>query len=620
MCNESVLYCPRIYVPHDRRERRKNMRAASVQEGKSTVENVKWLWSIMDRKWRKWHILALFISAVSSLMLLINPTLTKRLVDEVIVKQNVDPLLSILFTMLGVKVLQQGLRYLMIIILEKTSQNVNYNLRVRTFTRLQYQDTRFFDRHRTGDLMTRMSADTNWCRHFLAAIDYQAIDNVVMFISTSIYLFWINWKLALALVCVTPLLMLITKVYSKGVRKLFMAMRDRQSEMNAAAQENIAANRVIKAFAREEHEKEAFDKRSAAFREAHLDINKRWLTFYPFIEILANAMTLITVFFGGYLMIQGELTAGDLTVFTSLSWALSVPMRSLGNLLNDWQRFLTCSNKVMELEMSKADIVDAPDAVDHERVQGGVEFRHVSFAHDGTEVLRDVDFKVEPGKTLAIMGPTGSGKTTIIQLLARCYEVKQGEILVDGCPIKRWKLQQLRDGIGTATQDVFLFSDTVEGNIAFGDQSLTEDEVHDFARRAAAGDFIEHLSDGYDTIIGERGVGLSGGQKQRIALARALAVRPGILIMDDTTSAVDMETEQYIQQQLRELPYDCTKIIIAQRISSVKDADEIIILQDGAVSERGTHEELLKNRGYYWETYCLQNGIDTEEASGKEAK
>lgn len=613
MCNKSVLYCPRIYVPHDRRERRKNMRAASVQEGKSTVENVKWLWSLMDRKWRKWHILALFISAVSSLMLLINPTLTKRLVDEVIVKQNVDPLLSILFTMLGVKVLQQGLRYLMIIILEKTSQNVNYNLRVRTFTRLQYQDTRFFDRHRTGDLMTRMSADTNWCRHFLAAIDYQAIDNVVMFISTSIYLFWINWKLALALVCVTPLLMLITKVYSKGVRKLFMAMRDRQSEMNAAAQENIAANRVIKAFAREEHEKEAFDKRSAAFREAHLDINKRWLTFYPFIEILANAMTLITVFFGGYLMIQGELTAGDLTVFTSLSWALSVPMRSLGNLLNDWQRFLTCSNKVMELEMSKADIVDAPDAVDHERVQGGVEFRHVSFAHDGTEVLRDVDFKVEPGKTLAIMGPTGSGKTTIIQLLARCYEVKQGEILVDGCPIKRWKLQQLRDGIGTATQDVFLFSDTVEGNIAFGDQSLTEDEVHDFARRAAAGDFIEHLSDGYDTIIGERGVGLSGGQKQRIALARALAVRPGILIMDDTTSAVDMETEQYIQQQLRELPYDCTKIIIAQRISSVKDADEILILKDGAIAERGTHEELLKQRGYYWETFCLQNGIDTKE-------
>ena len=575
----------------------------------------------MDRKYHKWHILALCVSAVTSLMLLINPTLQKQLVDDVIVAQNPEPLLRILFTMLAVRVFRECARYFMVISLEKCSQNVIYNLRVRLFTRLQYQDTRFFDRHRTGDLMTRMSADTDWCRHFLSYIDYSAIDSVVMFISTSIYLFWINWKLALALVCVTPLLMLITKVYSKGVRKLFMGMRERQSEMNAAAQENIAANRVIKAFAREEYEKEAFDKRSSAFREAHLAINKRWLTFFPFIEILANAMTLITVFFGGFLMIQGEMTAGDLMVFTSLSWALSVPMRQLGNLLNDWQRFITCSNKVMELEMSKPDIVDASDAVDHERVQGAVEFRNVSFSHDGAPVLKDVNFKVEPGKTLAIMGPTGSGKTTIIQLLARCYEVKQGEILVDGCPIKRWKLNQLRDGIGTATQDVFLFSDTVEGNIAFGDQELTEEQVHDFARRAAAGDFIEDLADGYDTIVGERGVGLSGGQKQRIALARALAVKPGILIMDDTTSAVDMETEQYIQQQLRELPYDCTKIIIAQRISSVKEADEILNLQDGRIAERGTHEDLLKNRGYYWETYCLQNGIDIDEApSGKEAK
>ena len=289
----------------------------------------------MDKKYRKWHILALCISAITSVGLLINPTLSKRLVDEVIVAQNPEPLLGILFTMLAVKIIHESSRYLMVIILEKSSQNVIYNLRVRLFTRLQHQDTRFFDRNRTGDLMTRMSADTDWCRHFLSYIDYSAIDSVVMFLSTSIYLFWINWKLALALVCVTPMLMLITKVYSKGVRKLFMGMRERQSEMNAAAQENIAANRVIKAFAREEHEKAAFDKRSDAFRQAHLAINKRWLTFFPFIEILANAMTLITVFFGGYLMIQGEMTAGDLTVFTSLSWALSVPMRNLGNLLND---------------------------------------------------------------------------------------------------------------------------------------------------------------------------------------------------------------------------------------------------------------------------------------------
>ena len=590
------------------------------------MENIKWLWGLMDKKYHKWHVLALCISAVTSLMLLINPHLTATMVDRVFptakgAVPEFDLLVPILLAMLGVRVLREGLRYLMIVIVETSSQNVIYNLRVRLFTRLQHQDTRFFDRNRTGDLMTRMSADTDWCRHFLSYIDFQAVDSVVMFLSTSIYLFWVNWQLALALVLVTPLLMLITKIYSKGVRKLFMNMRERQSEMNAGAQENIAANRVIKAFAREEHEKASFEKKSNAFREAHLSINKRWLTFFPFIEILANAMTQITLFFGGFLLIQtvngstfwAPLSLGQLQIFPSLSWALSEPMRNLGNLLNDWQRFITCSNKVMELEMSKADIVDAPDAVAHEKVQGGIEFRNVSFAHDNTPVLSDVSFAVQPGQTLAIMGPTGSGKTTIIQLLSRCYDVKSGEILVDGCDVRRWKLNELRDGIGVATQDVFLFSDTVEGNIAFGDQTLTEEEVKDFARRAAAGDFIKELSDGYDTIVGERGVGLSGGQKQRIALARALAVKPGILVMDDTTSAVDMETEMYIQQQLRQLPYNCTKVIIAQRISSVKDADEILILNEGRITERGTHQELLAQRSYYWETFCLQNGIDAKE-------
>ena len=211
------------------------------------------------------------------------------------------------------------------------------------------------------------------------------------------------------------------------------------------------------------------------------------------------------------------------------------------------------------------------------------------------------------------MGPTGSGKTTLIHLLARFYDVTEGSIRVDDCDVKQWKLSELRGGIGTATQDVSLFSDTVEGNIAFGDQSLTEEEVKDFARRADAAEFAEKLPEGYDTIIGERGVGLSGGQRQRIALARAMAVRPGILIMDDTTSAVDSETEQYIQDQLRHLPYECTKFIIAQRISSMRDADLILVLQGGKITERGTHTELLAKRGYYWQTYCLQYGIPMDE-------
>lgn len=580
------------------------------------MHQIKWLWTVMDKPFHKKHVLALVISAVTSVMLLINPTLTSRLVDEVIVAQNPDPLMGLLMAMLAFKVLRECLRYFMVITLEKCSQNLLFNLRNRLFTKLQYQDMRFFDTHRTGDLMTRMSADADWCRHFVSYIDYAAVDSIVMFLSTSVYFFFINWKLALALVCVTPLLMVITKVYSKRVRQLFINMRDRLSDMNTAAQENIAGNRVVKAFAREDYEKERFDQRSTAYRDANLSINKLWLSFYPFIEILANAMTLITVFLGGLFMIWGELTPGELTIFTSLSWAMSNPMRTLGNLLNDFQRFSTCAGKIMEMDMSRPSIADGSSPVAHERVQGKVEFRNVSFAYDGATVLKDISFTANPGETVAIMGPTGSGKTTIIQLLARFYDARQGEILVDDCDVRKWKLQELRRGIGTAIQDVFLFSDTVEGNVAFGNQELTFEDVRDFANRAAADEFITQLPEGYDTIIGERGVGLSGGQRQRIALARALAMRPGILIMDDTTSAVDMETEQYIQKQLKELPYGCTKIIIAQRISSVKDADQILVLDhNGAIAERGTHQQLLKNHGYYYETYCLQNGIDLERGN-----
>ena len=578
------------------------------------LKQIRWLMMNMDKKYRLRHICALSICVLTCLLLLVNPALTSRLIDEVIVAQNPDPLLSILAVMLAVKLGREGLRYLMVIFLETDSQNVIFNLRSRLFTKLQYNDLSFFDRHRTGDLMTRMSADLDWCRHFLSYIDYRIIDAVCTFLFATVYLAIVNWKLTLLLIVITPVLLLITKFFSKHVRPRFVFMREKLSEMNTAAQENIAGNRVVKAFAREEYEKERFEEKNQAFMDSHLRINKLWLTFFPMIELLVNAIQLVTVFVGGLFIIRGELTPGQLAVFTGLSWAVSNPMRELGNLINDLQRFSTSAAKVMELDLGRPEIVDAPDALDHGRMEGSIEFDHVSFKMDSQPILTDVSFSVQPGQTVAVMGPTGSGKTTLIHLLARFYDVTDGAVRVDGCDVRQWKLQQLRGGIGTATQDVFLFSDTVEGNIAFGNQELTVEEVRDFARRADAAEFIERLPEGYDTIIGERGVGLSGGQRQRIALARALAVRPSILIMDDTTSAVDSETEQYIQRQLRSLPFDCTKFIIAQRISSMRDADLILVLQDGKISESGTHEELLKKRGYYWQTYCLQYGISMEEA------
>ncbi len=576
------------------------------------MQPIRWLWGCADHKSHVRIITAMVISAVTSLMLLVNPSLTATLVDEVIIAENPEPLLGILAVMLIVKLAREGARYLMIVLLETASQNTVYSLRRTLFAKLQFQDTRFFDRNRTGDLMTRMSADLDWCRHFISYMDYAVVDCVFMFLGTLILFFCVSWKLTLCLAVVTPILMLITKVYSGKVRPLFVAMRERLSEMNTAAQENIAGNRVVRAFAREKFEEEAFEQRNAAFRDSQLAINKMWLSFYPFIELLANSMTVITVFLGGYFIILGEITPGELTIFTQLSWALSNPMRQLGNLINDTQRFATSATKIMELYYGRPQIADRPDAVDHDDMKGAIAFKNVTFHFDRQEVLHDISFAVKPGQTLAIMGPTGSGKTTIINLLARCYDVSSGSVEVDGCDVKNWKLQQLRRHLGVATQDVFLFSDTVDGNIAFGNQALTEAQVHEYARIADADEFISKLSEGYDTLIGERGVGLSGGQKQRIALARALAMEPRILIMDDTTSALDSETERYIQEQLRHLPFPCTKIIIGQRISAVKDADQILILQEGKITERGTHEELLKNHGYYWETYALQNDLPVE--------
>ena len=568
----------------------------------------------MDKPSRRRHIAAIFISVFTCALLLVNPALSQKLIDDVIIAQNPAPLLGILAVMLVVKLGREGLRYLMVIFLEKDAQNVVFQLRCSLFEKLQYNDMRFFDNHRTGDLMTRMSADLDWCRHFLAYIDYRIIDAACTFLFSTVYLCTVSWRLTLLLIVITPVLLLITKLFSKNVRPRFAAMRERLSEMNTAAQENIAGNRVVKAFAREEYEKERFEEKNRAFMESHLRINKVWLTFFPMIELLVNAIQLVTIFVGGLFIIQGEITPGELAIFTGLSWAVSNPMRELGNLINDLQRFSTSAAKVMELHYAKPQIMDDAEAVPHEHMNGGIEFRNVSFKIDNKPILTDVSFSVKPGQTVAVMGETGSGKTTLIHLLARVYDVTEGAVLVDGCDVRQWKLNELRRGIGTATQDVFLFSDTVEGNVAFGDQSLTIEEVKDFSRRAAAAEFVEHLPEGYDTIIGERGVGLSGGQRQRIALARALAVRPSILVMDDTTSAVDSETEQYIQEQLRNLPFPCTKFIIAQRVSSMRDADLILVLKDGRISEQGTHRELLEQRGYYWQTYCLQYGVPMKEA------
>ena len=444
------------------------------------------------------------------------------------------------------------------------------------------------------------------------------IEAVTLLIAALIFFFFQSWQLTLMLLAVVPATVAILTHYRKKVRGKFREMRERMAQMNAAAQENITANRVVKAFVREEYEIERFDEKNRAFRQIHLDLNKRWLTVFPLMESLVVIMSMITVFVGGYFIMDGRITAGQLAMFTTLSFALSGPLRMVGPLMDDLQRCVSSAQKIMEIRYAPSSVIDTDTAVSHEKMRGDIRFENVSFGYEAdTPVLRDVSFSIPAGGTLAIMGPTGSGKSTLIHLISRLYDVNSGQIFIDGDDIRNWKLQELRSQIGVATQEVFLFSDSIENNIAFSDLSMSEEDARDFAKRAAVSEFAKRMPEGFETVVGERGVGLSGGQRQRIALARAMAAKPSILILDDTTSALDMETEKYIQEELRRLPFTCTKIIIGQRISSVKDADLILVLGDHGIAEMGTHRQLLKNGGYYYETYALQNDIPLTGGDGQ---
>ena len=450
-------------------------------------------------------------------------------------------------------------------------------------------------------------------RHAVCWVIRQLIDCTVLFLTTSIVFLVTDWLFALSMLAVTPIIFGLTYAFSKRVHPLYVDLRERLSQLNTCAQENISGNRVVKAFAREDYEIKKFDEKNTDYKKANTRASLLWLKFSPYIDTLSQALSIAVLLVGGGFLISGRITIGTFTLFNSLTWTLTNPMRMLGMHLNDLQRFFASANKIIELYYAKSTITSRPDAKPVKtRLKGAVDFEDVSLKLHGSQVLSHIDLHIQPGETVAIMGPTGSGKTSLVSLIPRFSDVSSGSLTIDGTPVRLYDLKGLRKSIGIATQDVFLFSDTVDGNIAYGDTSLSEDEVKRYAKMADV-DFAEKLPEGFDTLIGERGTGLSGGQKQRIALARALAVRPSILILDDTTSAVDLETEKYIQDQLAHLDFPCTKIIVAQRISTTKRADKIVILDKGRIVDVGTHEELSQRPGYYREVFLLQNGMEEEK-------
>lgn len=563
---------------------------------------------LKNLKGRRWMLaVGLILSGLSSVLVVFVPFLTKYVVDDAIRGQHHELLVPLLLACCLAILLKTLLHSGCVFFMELASQHMQKNLRMTIFTNIQYQEMAFFKKMTSGDIITRVTGDLEYVRHFTAYVTYVTVDVIVTFLAAVITLSLTSWKLTLCMLAVSPLVVLTSFLYSKKVRPIYRGIRSKLSKINTAATENIAGNKVVKAFAREDFECEKFDACSVEFREANLKASYEAQKIVPIIEFLAQILSMVTILVGSLFVINGSITLGDLTLFTGLTWAIQHPINLMSPLLNDYHRFDAAIEKVIELCYARPLIVDRHDAVDKkDRFSGKIEFRNVKFGYDDKTILNDISFTVEPGETLAIMGSTGSGKTTIANLIMRFYEAEQGQVLLDDVDVRRRTLKSIHGATAIATQDVFLFSDTIEGNIAFCDVDMPNEQVENCARLASAHDFILKTEDGYDTIIGERGVGLSGGQRQRLALARALAARPAILILDDTTSALDMETEQEIQKNLKNLPFECTKVIIAQRISSVRSADKIIILENGKI-DIGTHEELYYRNNYYREVCDLQD-------------
>jgi ATP-binding cassette, subfamily B, multidrug efflux pump len=562
--------------------------------------------------------LTAFAALISLLLVnaanLYTPQLLRQLIDDGIYQLNMNVIWMVAGLLVLVAVVRGVFNFLQGYLSEKTSQGVAYELRNEIFERLQHLSFSYHDQSQTGKLMTNVTSDVEMVRMFAGNGLLQLISALVLLIGTLVILFSMNATLTLIFLAMIPPIGVIFGFFIKTLLPRSRIVQEKLEKLNSILQENLAGIRVVKAFAREDHERSRFSSRNQDLLTENITLLSIFATFFPMIFFIANVAIVGVLWVGGLEVIAGSMTLGELVAFIGYQGFFLMPIFMLGFVGSVISRAEASAQRIFEVMDAKSEVVDKPDAIDAPSLSGHVIFDEVSFRYAGSEtpVINEISFEALPNQTVAIMGRTGSGKSSIINLIPRFYDTTSGEIRIDGYDVRDLKLSSLRSQIGIVLQETTLFTGTIRDNIAYGRMDASEDDILQVAKAAQAHDFIIGFEDGYDTVVGERGVGLSGGQKQRIAIARALLLSPRILIMDDSTSSVDAETEYKIQQALEMLRQGRTTFVIAQRISTVRSADLILLLDEGRLVGKGTHAELLECCEIYTEILATQFGERAE--------
>jgi ABC-type multidrug transport system fused ATPase/permease subunit len=497
---------------------------------------------------------------------------------------------------------------------EFIAQRVAFDLRRDFYERVQTLSFSFHDKIETGQLMSRATVDVENCRQFLSLGLLRATYTAGLFLVVAGIILVLNWQLAVLVFISIPLVGLVSIYMSNKTRPLWNAVQQQVGIETSVLQESITGMRVVKAFGQEDRQFASFQAANWSVREKSLEANRIAAFNQPFLLWILNGVSLAILLYGGHLVIGGSLSVGTMVAFIEYRSQLAAPVRTLGFLVTMGTRAMSSGQRIFEVIDTVSDVVERPGATELKDVRGHVKFEDVSFAYSKrAQVVYDINVDALPGQTIAVLGPTGSGKSTLLNLLSRFYDVTDGRITIDGHNIRDVTIESLRRNVGVVLQDVFLFTATVRDNIAYGKPDATDEEIQEAARVAHVHSFIASLPDGYDTWVGERGMTLSGGQKQRIAIARVMLMNPSVLVLDDSTSAVDMETELLIQQALATVIKGRTSFVIAHRLRTVKQADQIIVVDKGRLVQSGTHDELVTQPGLYQEIYHLQLR-DQEEA------